>query len=204
MDKTVDDRKRRKNSSKTFEDAKYSITRKKSGTRGVSDPRRKSKPVSVRTEKTQPSRYSELSTQTLRVEDEANVRSLNERSGTDMRECNSSTKYEARTRKSKLLQKRASTILLKQTDLDQAPARSRKIMLAKEHDALSIGANIMPTVRTVKSQQREAEDTNPSAPGSQYKSCNTSKGMRLEVGNKSTFLRYFNRLRTGGHIQQDY
>uniref|UniRef100_A0A1I8EVF4 Uncharacterized protein n=1 Tax=Wuchereria bancrofti TaxID=6293 RepID=A0A1I8EVF4_WUCBA len=162
---------------------------KKSGTREVSDPRRKSRPVSVRTQKTQPSRYSESSTQTLRVEGEANVRTLNGRSGTDMRECNSNMECEARTRKSKLLRKRASTILLKQTDLDQAPARSRKVMLAKEHDALSIGANIMPTVRTVKSQQRETEDANLSASGSsgsQYKSCNTSE---REVGNKSIFSR---------------
>lgn len=188
--------------------AKYCKTRntqsqeKKSGTREVSDRRRKSRPVSVHVEKTQPSRYSESSTQTLRVEGEASVRN-----GTDVRECNSSMEYEVRTRKSKVPRERASTILLKQTDLDQAPARSKKIILTKEHDALSIGANIMPTVRTVKSQQREAEGTDPSASdssGSQYKSCNTSERMRLEVGYKSIFLRYFNRLRTGGHIQQDY
>ncbi|VIP00254.1 Uncharacterized protein BM_BM8276 [Brugia malayi] len=153
---------------------------KRSGTIEMLDPRKKSRPVSVRTQRTQPSRYSESSTQTLRVESEANVRSPNERIWMDIRQYNSSMEYEARTKKSKLLRKRASTILLKQTDLDQAPAKSRKIMSANEHDALSIGANIMPTVKMMKSQQKEAEDANPSASGSsrsQYKSCDTSERM---------------------------
>nr|CDQ06595.1 Bm8275 [Brugia malayi] len=168
---------------------------KRSGTIEMLDPRKKSRPVSVRTQRTQPSRYSESSTQTLRVESEANVRSPNERIWMDIRQYNSSMEYEARTKKSKLLRKRASTILLKQTDLDQAPAKSRKIMSANEHDALSIGANIMPTVKMMKSQQKEAEDANPSASGSsrsQYKSCDTSERMHcssyVEAGNKSIFL----------------
>lgn len=155
------------------------------------DPRRKSKPVSIRTQKTQPSRYSESSTQTFRVDGETNVKSPKKCGGMDVtntRERNFNIGYEADIRQSKSLLKRASATPVEQTT--QAP--SKNIMLSKEqHVASSIDATNITTLRTAKSQQWTAEQTNPSVSGSsrsQCKSCNTSERMRSEVGRKFTYL----------------
>ncbi|CAG9536501.1 unnamed protein product [Cercopithifilaria johnstoni] len=159
----------------------------KSGIREMPDPKKESKPVSVRTQITQPSRYSESSTQTLRVNGEANIKSPKKQNGgtnmTNMRGRNSSIVHEADKRKNKPLRKRASNILPEQTA--PSPTRSRIIKLTKEHHTASIKAtNITSTVQTVKSHNWVAEEINPSisgSSGSQHKSGNTSERIRSEV-----------------------
>uniref|UniRef100_A0A0R3RPM7 TFIIIC_sub6 domain-containing protein n=1 Tax=Elaeophora elaphi TaxID=1147741 RepID=A0A0R3RPM7_9BILA len=168
---------------------------KKSGTRKVPDPQNKFKSVSDHIQITQTSRYSESSTQTLRVNDEANNESLKKQSdGTNianLQEVNSNIGYEADKRSKPL--KRASTILLEETT--QIPTRSMMIMLTKEqHDtSLTEVKNITPTVQTVDSQHWAAEEINPSisgSSGSQYKTGNISERMPPKVNKKVTFLRH--------------
>ncbi|VDO40627.1 unnamed protein product [Onchocerca flexuosa] len=144
--------------------------------------RRKSKSLSVRIQKTQPSRYSESSTQTFKVNSEANGKNSEKHSKSNIlantKEWDFSIGSKASTRKNKPLRQRASTILLEQAN--QAPVRLRKMMSTKEHcDVSSTDAtNIMPTMRTAKSQHLAAKETNPSASrsiGSQCYSRNIRK-----------------------------
>ncbi|EFO25157.1 hypothetical protein LOAG_03330 [Loa loa] len=159
--------------------AKYSKTpniqsqqkkQKKSERKEASDPRKKSKLVSIHTQKTQISRYSESSTQTLRLNGESPTKD----SGTDMR-------------MSKLVLKRDSTIPFKQTT--QVSAKTKVILTKEQHGGASL---IDASTQTAKSQQWVAEEINPSvsgSPGSQCKSSNISEKMRLEVSKKFIFLR---------------
>ncbi|KAL3989277.1 hypothetical protein ACH3XW_27035 [Acanthocheilonema viteae] len=142
--------------------------KKKSQIGEVRDPKRKCKPVSsIRTQVTQPSRYSESSTQTPRLSDEANVESPKKQGGgpdiANSQKGNFSITYE---RKNKPLRERTSNILFEQTT--RAPNKSRMIVLRKEQQsAVSTEAtNISSTMKTVNFHHWVAEEINPSISGS--------------------------------------
>lgn len=168
------------------------LEEKKNRKREVEDSKPKSKLVSVRSQITQPSRYSESSTQTLRVDGEPNANSPKKQHGAtdtaNTREGSPGIRHEAGTGKNKPLWKTAPNIRLQQ--LTQTPTNARIIMLAKQlHTAPSIRkSSTMPTMQAVKSHH-PIED-NPSisgSSGSQYKSCNTSERMQSEVGKNFIF-----------------
>ncbi|MCP9257765.1 hypothetical protein DINM_001019 [Dirofilaria immitis] len=119
--------------------------------------RKKFKPISDMTEKTQPSRYSESSTQTLIINGETSVGSPAKHNVENVL---------TSKRKSKSLRETASTILLGQ--IRQAPMKLRTIMsFNKQRDTPSTDTtNITPTMQTTKSQRWTTEDTNVSITGS--------------------------------------
>ncbi|VDK84618.1 unnamed protein product [Onchocerca ochengi] len=148
---------------------------KKIGT-DVLDPRRKSKALSVRIQKTQQSRYSESSTQqTLMINGEENGESFKKFSKSNIpantKEWDFSIGSKVSTRKSNLPRKKASTIPFEQAN--QIPVRLREMMSTKEHHDVSStdATNIMPAMRTAKSQHWAAEETNPSVSGSAGSQC---------------------------------
>uniref|UniRef100_A0A915PKS6 Uncharacterized protein n=1 Tax=Setaria digitata TaxID=48799 RepID=A0A915PKS6_9BILA len=158
---------------------------RKSITKDVSDRKRKSKPPSIRIQKTQPSRYSESSTQTLGIIEKENTKSSKQHSGSDALPTVQQKNFD-NTGRNKLLGEGSSPIILSKHPMqgkiqNATRCQSRISTLSKRQST-----NIVPTVKrkSIKLHIWRANVTNPSLSGSS-KSQSKSHNTRSEVNPRS-------------------